>query len=525
MRTIFIVSLMTIYSCSGDAKFGTGSAQKTDEEVIVGEDAQFENVPTFECFKKPSVLPKQTLEPELLFDWNYGAETYNQVMATPAVAEFKTGEPRIIFSAFSPTESYRKAAKTIAIDGKTGETVWTSDIEVSSRTTPALGDINGDGKIEVVVSGFDEYLYALDDEGTQIWKSESTGLSTSGATLADLDGDGETEIIVGENVFTSAGKDKFKISGDGQAIRDIRSEEGLEIVSAVGIYSGLDGKEFCRFVAPPEGFEYREASIAVGKLVEKSSHSSVVMIDFPLEVTDPTGSKTALELADERFEKITHVYIFNADTCAKERQFEVPYEGTGRKAGGGPVNLADIDGDGDLEIAFAGRHYYTVFEADGTLIWKNPTQDFSSAATGSSSFDFNGDGKLELVYNDEQFLRVFNGQTGAVVYEYANISGTLVEYPVIADVNADGHANVVVAANNYGNRDGVTGIRVFKGKDNLWTKTRKLWNQYSYIPSLINDDYTFSNGSEDESDAVSSQRIGFRNNTAIIKFDDPVLCE
>ena len=47
---------------------------------------------------------------------------------------------------------------------------------------------------------------------------------------------------------------------------------------------------------------------------------------------------------------------------------------------------------------------------DGVL-WVQPSQDASSNVTGSSVFDFDGDGQAEAVYRDECFIRVYNGRT------------------------------------------------------------------------------------------------------------------
>jgi hypothetical protein len=47
------------------------------------------------------------------------------------------------------------------------------------------------------------------------------------------------------------------------------------------------------------------------------------------------------------------------------------------------------------------------------------TQDCSSAFTGSSVFDFDGNGKAEVVYADEQYMRIYDGTTGDVLLRCA----------------------------------------------------------------------------------------------------------
>ena len=50
-----------------------------------------------------------------------------------------------------------------------------------------------------------------------------------------------------------------------------------------------------------------------------------------------------------------------------------------------------------------------------TVLWFKQTQDCSSAFTGSSVFDFDGNGKAEIVYADELYMRIYDGTTGEIL--------------------------------------------------------------------------------------------------------------
>lgn len=151
--------------------------------------------------------------------------------------------------------------------------------------------------------------------------------------------------------------------------------------------------------------------------------------------------------------------------------------------GGGAPTIADTDGDGHAEIGVAGRSNYAVFNHDGSLLWASPTQDFSSQVTGSTVFDFDGDGDAEIVYADERFLRVYNGQTGAVLFSIANSSATATEYPVVADIDGDDHAEILV-----GSDGGAYGLRAFQDQNDSWVATRRIWNQHAYHITNVNED-------------------------------------
>ncbi|MFI5299436.1 MAG: hypothetical protein ACHREM_15195 [Polyangiales bacterium] len=154
---------------------------------------------------------------------------------------------------------------------------------------------------------------------------------------------------------------------------------------------------------------------------------------------------------------------------------EIPVPG----GGGGSITIADYDGDGLPEIGVAGGSYYVVFDPDcisprtyggatGTcnrtaasandcgasptnpaqksVLWCRGSQDQTSFITGSSVFDFSGNGRAEVIYADECWLRVYDGVTGSVYFSGVHSSGTKLEEPVIASVTGDGHAQLMMTS-------------------------------------------------------------------------------
>ena len=146
---------------------------------------------------------------------------------------------------------------------------------------------------------------------------------------------------------------------------------------------------------------------------------------------------------------------------------------------GGAPTVADVDGDGYPEIGVAGMRDYFCLATDGALKWRDPGQDLTSSAAGSSVFDFEGDGAAELAYADELRLRIYDGATGAVRYELPNPNGTTWENPTLADVDRDGHAEVVIVGSTFVG-PGATGVRVIGDLNNSWVPTRSVWNQHTY---------------------------------------------
>ena len=76
----------------------------------------------------------------------------------------------------------------------TGYDVWSS---------PALGDIDGDGDIEIVVGSYDNKVYAWHHDGTSVtgWPKITDDWVFSSPALGDIDGDGDIEIVVGSDDY------------------------------------------------------------------------------------------------------------------------------------------------------------------------------------------------------------------------------------------------------------------------------------------------------------------------------------
>lgn len=222
---------------------------------------------------------------------------------------------------------------------------------------------------------------------------------------------------------------------------------------------------------------------------------------------------------------------------------------------GGPPTASDFDGDGQVEVGVAANAFYTVYDPDcvsggaseragGTcvrsdatlpdyILWGQPSQDRSSSQTGSSIFDFDGDGRAEVVYRDECFLRVYDGATGAVLFSAAASNGTGMEYPVIADVDGDFATEIVVPRASHGNGcaeydplffpedeqkrvasdPGRTGFVVLRDPQDLWANSRPIWNQHAYSITHITDDGRVPRSSEMQRNWEVEGLNNFRQNT------------
>jgi len=441
-----------------------GSSNGDDETIVNVGDAYKDGILKEDC-KQSFTLPSAPTELTQVFNWQASGATaeYNQVMATPVLGKLGAGDsaPTIVTPAFSSNCNYSSGgAYLYAIDGKTGAQKWVAAPKVLPSASAALGDIDGDGTAEVVAFGLDGRVYAFSATGTQKWMSADAVIYVSsyystGPTVADLDGDGTVEVLAVNRILKgSDGTSKVTLAGfvnstSNPIAANADGMGGLEVIASNGIYKS-DGTLLCAFTTVIDMF-------ASARLRPGDSFETII---------GRSGDQ---------------VIGYNGQSCAQV--FSVAFPGTG----GGPYNVGDYTGSGELKFGAAGKVNFAAFNGDGSSLWQKPTKDASSAKTGATTFDFNGDGKYEIVYNDEDYLRIYDGASGSVLYQMPNSSGTLWEYPVIADVDGDGHANIVVHANDcfdYTNRS-ARGIRVFQAPDNSWVGTRSIWNQHAYNPLLV----------------------------------------
>ncbi len=393
------------------------------------------------------------------------------VMMTPAVVDLDgDGVPEVIFaSTASIGGGLVEVGVLRALNGATGAEVFTQNdptLLVNTASSVAVGDIDGDGRPEIIAcDNTGARLICFEHDGTFKWRSASLAAINWGApSIADINEDGAPEIVIGRQVldangvlqWTGTGGSGNQGAGPLSCVADVDADGSPNVVAGNTVYSNT-GAILFQNNGLPDGL------VAVANFDLDTQAEIVTVMGGVLRLIE-LGPGTSM----------TQVWAV-----------AIPGGGTG-----GPPTIADYDGDGLPEIGVAGAVRYAVFEHTGALKWQVVTQDSSSNRTGSSVFDFNGDGAAEVVYRDELFLRIYEGTTGAVLFQTPMSSCTWYEYVLVADVDADGQAEIVAVANNNCGLGPQRGVFVFGATNNNWVPTRRVRNQHTYHITNV-----FENGS------------------------------
>lgn len=122
-----------------------------------------------------------------------------------------------------------------------------------SASSVAVGDLNGDGKADIVASGQDGVHVLLNDGSGQFPTVAKYAAGIYGVALADLDGDGKPDIVGGGSVMFNIGSGAFAvaksldINGAGLQFADLNGDGKVDAAavsySCAGIILYLnDGK-------------------------------------------------------------------------------------------------------------------------------------------------------------------------------------------------------------------------------------------------------------------------------------------
>ncbi|MEJ2004361.1 MAG: hypothetical protein P8X57_05205, partial [Cyclobacteriaceae bacterium] len=394
------------------------------------------------------------------------------------------------------------------LNGNDGSIKFQQNVNYTPRWEVAIANLNDDNCAEIFFWGRKDnrhWIIAYDCQLNELWRERIQG-DPGNYGLADFNQDGNVELYL-RNEIRDAATGAVIIAGSnwndvnaGPVAADIAGDGDLELVLGGILY---------------------DVDIASGTLTEidripdyfrRSNNDATSIADYNLD-----GYLDVIAVgSDGGKDQNTTVFFWDVQN-GQVRKFIDPIPGLTLSLscqGGGPqnyytngwtngtgrVNIADLDGDGNLNASFVSGRYLYALDENFDLLWRVVINEETSGYTGCTLFDFNGDGKSEVVYRDEQYVYIINGEDGSIYNQQRCISRTNREYPIVADVDADGSTEICVPCgfddaaswNNFCtlNYSQYSHIRVFKSNSEPWVPARRVWNQHGYFNVNVNDDLT-----------------------------------
>ncbi len=306
----------------------------------------------------------------------------------------------------------------------------------------ALGDVDGDGDLDLVTGNVSEYspsgsigsdasnrVYLNDGNGAFTDSGQMLGWgSTVSVVLGDVDGDGDIDLVEGNHAqssrvylndgkgtFTETGQKLARVHAETIALGDVDGDGDLDLImggmNAHQVYLN-NGKGFfthkrpdlvtrksARAVALYDVDGDGDPDMVVGRLNDLSHLSFVGLSPFvSVYLNDGTGAFVAM--SEWHMVKYRGKFLPQIDGTSTFVEAGPLTVVSGEEVETRSVALGDLDGDGDLDMV-AGNNYHPsrVYLNDGAGIFTITRQGMGKRfLTGSVVLgDVDGDGDLDLV--------------------------------------------------------------------------------------------------------------------------------
>jgi len=393
---------------------------------------------------------------------------------------------------------------------------YSSWCETAWYSSPAVGDIDGDGQPEVIASAYS--IVSLNGAtGALEWRTSSgydrsqpsassVGRTWPGIVLADLDQDGSQEIVTAHgggwvSVYSSQGYfepgwPQQPITNElrGLLVSDLDANGDLEI-----IVTGARGSPINTWVYEHDGslrpgwpqlnnaggyaWGVYNNNAAAGDLDGDGTGEIIVPSDVHyINAYNPDGSPIAANAiyGGKNWGQVGIWESLDTELRGWGECNGVRAESYRTNFADGPADIADVNGDGAMEVVVTGNVYdcyagyppsrYTgvyIFNADrsrfntGGFDWRSGPVDtgaplsedyniIESAEANPVVADLDGDGRLEILFAsyDGRLHATWldkseHGNWPFAVYHPADGTLSFASEPVVADLDADGHAEVI----------------------------------------------------------------------------------
>ena len=352
----------------------------------------------------------------------------------------------------------------VALQGKTGRQIWHFSLPRWAKkanfrerlygvwSTPALSDVDGDGKLEIAFGGFDRRLYLLNADGKVRWFLAVADTVFSSPSFFDIDGDKKEEMIAATDI--SQNRFLRPPTKNGGILYALSTAPKSDPINEYPFRSS----RVVKWLTPLDQVLYGSPTIA--DVDPKNSGSEIIQASgcfFPERTTKKVG---------------TWVKIASAKNGQIIRTFPIPTCSATTPA------VGDLNEDGNLDVVVT-VNGYRPYGGDGrsrliaidvknrrrlwTTIITEPEghNDLAGNFMSPVIADVDGNGSLEVLASNLRTVGIYEGKTGTILTcadrSCSNGSTTILRTkgggrpiktsPAVGDLNGDGLLEVVVGAN------------------------------------------------------------------------------
>jgi len=261
-----------------------------------------------------------------------------------------------------------------AIDGATGDEIW-SFATGGSITDLAIGNFNNSGNLDVAVVGYDDYVYAVDGStGDDIWSRYLTSVYINAVAVGDVNEDGIDDVGYAHEKLT--GFDNY-----------------------MGVLNGVDGSVI---------WEQINTYFGTDLLIDDIDDDGLLEAVFGLHFDDDHGE----------------IQVRNALTGGLEWSYDFgPMNST---YGEFYLNSIDIDDDKDKDLIvgnYAAQKKLYIFDGDNNIP-AVVSPEVPSYIYQTAAGDVDNDGFLDIIAASSDRVQIFNSATGNLMW-YFGVNGNI----------------------------------------------------------------------------------------------------